>query len=75
MGVDRGLVRGFGYLTLAVLMLSVMGTGVVALVTGNTDVVRLVLPVMIVYSGILVAFWLGLAALDLLHTWLERPTD
>ncbi len=75
MGVDRGLVRGFGYLTLAVLMLSVMGTGVVALVTGNTDVVRLVLPVMIVYSGILVAFWLGLAALDLLHTWLDRPTD
>lgn len=75
MGVDRGLVRGFGYLTLAVLMLSVLGTGVVALVTGNTDVVRLVLPVMIVYSGILVAFWLGLAALDLLHTWLERPTD
>ena len=61
MGVDRGLVRAFGLFSFGVVAMGAGGAYGLALATGESEVVRLFLPLLVVYGAVVIAFWVGLA--------------
>ncbi len=81
MGVDRGLVRAFGYFSFAVVAVSAGGAGAVALATGNRDAILLFMPMLIGYGLVVVGLWGGLAlyfrlrARPQLHSAVDTPGD
>ena len=73
MEADRALVRAFGFFSFGVVALSAGGAGAVALATGETDVVRLFLPLVVVYGAVVIALWLGLALYFRVRSRLQPP--
>jgi len=61
MGVDRGLVRAFGFFGFGVVALSAGGAGAIAAATGKPDIVRLFMPLLVAYAIVVIGFWAGLA--------------
>jgi len=63
MGLDGGLARAFGLFTLGVITIGTSGLAVVGAVTGDIEIFEMLAPVVVVYSGILVIFALGISLL------------
>lgn len=61
MGIDRGLAKGFGFLTVAVVLIGSFSLALVGWLTGNDEVFELFAPVVAVYSAILALAAFGIA--------------
>lgn len=61
MGVDRALVRAFGFFSFGVVALSAGGAGIVAMVSGNSEVILLFMPLLFGYGVVVLTLWVGLA--------------
>jgi len=61
MGVDRGLVRAFGFFSCGVVAIGAGGAGAIALVTGKSEIVRLFLPLLVGYGLVVLGLWGSLA--------------
>lgn len=73
MGIDRGLVRAFGFFSCGVVALSAAGAAAVALATGQSDVVQLFVPMLVAYGAIVIAPWLGLVLYCRVRSRLQPP--
>lgn len=73
MGVDRGLVRAFGYFSCSVVALSAGGAGAVALATGNREVMMLFVPLLIGYGVVVLGLWAGLMLYFRLRSRMQPP--
>ncbi len=61
MGVDRELVRAFGYLAIGVIAVSAGASALIAFGTDNFDAIWLFLPLLVGYSAFLALLSIGLA--------------
>ena len=71
MGVDRELVRAFGYLTIGVIAVSAGASAVIAFGTDNFDAIWLFVPLLVGYSALLALLSMGLA----LYVFIRSKAD
>ena len=71
MGIDRGLAKAFGYLTIGVVLVSSTTTMLLAFLTGNRDILLMFGPAIAAYSGMLALTAIGIAV----YVFLRRRRD
>ena len=72
MGVDRTVVRAYGWMAAVAVLLSAGSAVAAAWVMGSVDIAWLILPVVAAYATVMVSVWLVLALYGLLRGRLDR---
>lgn len=72
MGVDRTVVRAYGWMAAIAVLLSAGSAVALAWVVGEAEIALLFLPLVAAYATIMISVWLVLATYGVFRSRLER---